>query len=120
MDKQYWREVLESLRTDIAQVGPTLRDIAEEVIDEGISEYPIFVATQQPLDLGRAIPDLDEVPLTWQFRASLLEELVKRKVVQPDHVYRFQRTYDNPRRKACVFVITEVGAQFVFVPYELT
>ena len=114
-----WKLVLESLRNDIAQVGETLKMLTEEILAEEISEYPIFIATHGAVQLGKPIPEIDHLPLNWFFSVSVLEEFVKKGLIQADRVPNFQRTYSNPYRKACVFVIEGENARFVFVPYEI-
>lgn len=114
-----WKLVLESLRNDIAQVGETLKMLAEEILSEEISEYPIFIATHTPIQLGKPIPEIDHLALNWFFSVSVLEEFVKKGLVPQDKIDAFRRTYDNPFKKACVFVVEEERARFVFVPYDI-
>ena len=111
--------ILESIQNDVANVGDQLREIASRVIEEGISEYPVFVAAHQWVDLGRPIFDRDTVQLNWFFFASILEEFVKKKIVLQDKVRAFQRTYGDPLETACIFVITPTEGRFVFVPYQV-
>jgi hypothetical protein len=112
-----WQLILESLRNDMMLVSSTLHEIAEHIIEESVSEYPVFVAAQQPVQLGRPVPEIEHLPLTWFFSASTLEEFVLKNVVNRDKLMQFQRTFSDPSKKACIFVITEEGARFVFVPY---
>lgn len=111
--------VLESVRNDVAQVGADLKLIAERVIDEGISDYPVFVVTQEPVDIGRQIFDRDEISLNWFFQATILEDFIKRDLVSREHLGDFQSVYDNPKEKACIFILTPEVQQFVFVPYDI-
>lgn len=116
-DNAAFETIIESLRNDIAQVGPQLREIAEKVISEGISDYPIFVAAQEMIEIGKPIFDRDVVPVNWFFSASILEDFVRRELVKRENLGRFQRTFGDPSEKACIFVITGDDARFVFVPY---
>ncbi|RMG75927.1 MAG: hypothetical protein D6722_00200 [Bacteroidetes bacterium] len=111
--------VLESVRNDVAQVGADLKLIAERVIDEGISDYPVFVVTQEPVDFGRMIFDRDEISLNWFFQATILEDFVKRDLVTREHLGEFQAAFDDPRERACIFVLTPEVQQFVFLPYDI-
>jgi len=112
--------ILESLQNDIQEIGPQMKEIAEKVLEEGISEYPVFVASQQLVDIGRPIFDRDSVQLNWFYYASLLEEFVKKDIVLAENLVQFKRIFNNPQEIACIFVITQKeNARFVFVPYEL-
>lgn len=110
--------ILESLSNDIAQIGDQLKEIAQRVILEGISDYPIFIASQEVVDIGKPIFDRDEVSVNWFFNASILEDFVRRDLVKRENLGRFQKTFGDPEEKACIFVITGMDGQFVFVPYE--
>lgn len=110
--------IIESLKSDVAQVAPTLKQVAETVIAEGISEYPVFVASQEFTPIGRPIFDQDELPLNWFFNATILEDFVKRKIVLGEKLREFQKAYGDPAERACIFVLTPEIGQFVFVPYE--
>lgn len=112
-------EILESVRNDVAQVGEDLKTIALQVIEEGISEYPIFLVAQELIPFGRQIFDRDEVSLNWFFFASLLEEFMKKQLITKEGVKEFQRAYKDPKERACIFIITPELVQFVFVPYDI-
>jgi hypothetical protein len=111
--------ILESLQNDVAQVSATLKQIAETVIEEGISEYPVFVAAQQVVEIGKPIFDQDELPLNWFFRVSILEDFMRKEIVAGENLVRFKKAYGDPQVKACIFVITPEEGKFVFVPYEV-
>ena len=111
--------ILESIRNDVAQVGQDLKQIALRVISEGISEYPVFVAAQEMVDIGKPIFDRGNTPINWFFNASILEDFTRKKIVLNQQVNHFKKTYGDPKEKACIFVISEGKGQFVFVPYEI-
>ena len=111
--------ILESVQNDVAEVGESLRIIAQRVIAEGISEYPVFIAAQEWVDLGKPIFDRDSVQLNWFFSASILEDKEQKNVVTADRVKDFQKAYGDPNQRACVFVITPDIQQFIFVPYDV-
>lgn len=119
MSQQLNPLVLESIQNDVAQVGDSLKVIAERVITEGISEFPVFIASQEWVDLGKPIFDRDSVQLNWFFSASILEDFVRRDIVKTDKVKGFKQTYGDPLERACVFVVTPEVQQFVFVPYDV-
>ncbi len=112
--------ILESLQNDIFQVGVSLKEIAHKVLDEGISEFPIFVASQEMVELGKHIFDRDSIQLNWFYYASFIEEFIKKQLILQENLSQFKRIYNNPREIACIFVIShEEDARFVFVPYDM-
>jgi len=103
----------------MAHVGADLKTIAHSVIEESISEYPIFVVAQELISFGRQVFDRDEVSLNWFFYASLLEEFLKKEIITKEKVKDFQKAYDDPLERACIFIVTPEVQQFVFVPYDV-
>lgn len=117
MDNALAEILIESIRNDVALVGPHLKAISERVISEQISDFPVFVAAQSIVDVGKPIFDRDSVQLNWFFNASILEEFIRREIVKPDRVAAFKRAFGDPLETACIFVVTPENAQFVFVPF---
>lgn len=111
--------ILESIQNDMAIVGQDLKAIAGQVIDQGISEYPVFIASQQLLDLGKPIFDPETAGLNWFFRATILEDLVQRDIINKSKVNEFRKALGDPQLNACVLVVREEGTQVVFVPFAI-
>lgn len=111
--------ILESVQNDVAQVGEALKVVAAKVIEEGISEFPVFVAAHEIIDIGRPVFDRDSVQLNWFFHVTILEDFIAREIVKRDRVKAFQDAFGNPMETACVFVVTPENGQFIFVPYDV-
>ncbi len=111
--------ILESIRNDVDRIGEQLKEIAAKVIDEGISSFPVFVAAHQHHEIGKPIFDPDSSTLNWTFHASILEEFIQKEIVRKDRIMAFQKAYEDPEKRACIFVLTPEFAQFIFVPYDL-
>lgn len=112
--------ILESIRNDVARVGIQLKDIAAQVMEQGISDYPIFVASHDQHLIGKPVFDPDASTLNWTFHASFLEEFVQKGIIQKDKLSAFYKTYHEPQERACIFVLLPEQAQFIFAPYELS
>lgn len=117
MENELTEMILESIKNDVALVGPHLKAISERVISEEISDFPVFVAAQSIVDVGKPIFDRDSVQLNWFFNASILEEFIRREIVKADRVAAFKRAFGDPMETACIFVVTPETAQFIFVPF---
>ncbi|MEL6673632.1 MAG: hypothetical protein AAFR61_15615 [Bacteroidota bacterium] len=109
--------ILESIQNDVEHIHQHLKAIAIRVMEEGISDYPVFIAAQEMVDLGRPILDRDSISVNWFFNASILEDFVRRDIVKKDKLEKFKSTFGDPREKACIFVLTPKIGQFIFVPY---
>jgi hypothetical protein len=109
---------LVSLRKDLKVFSESLYEVAVEIMVEGLSKYPIFVAHQHELKLGEVILDRVELGTQWSIHASTLEEFLEVGVIKAELKQRFIETYKSPKDFMCVFVVVPEGANFVFVPYE--
>ncbi|WP_395627795.1 hypothetical protein [Daejeonella sp.] len=109
---------LKSLELDLKFYNESIKEIAVEIVAEGISQHPIFVAHQHELSLGEPILDKDELNTSWSVHASTLEEFVEKGIIQPDKKDRFIKQYKDSNAFMCVFVIVPEGANFVFFPYQ--
>lgn len=109
---------LKSLEIDLKLFSESLREVAVEIMVEGLSSYPIFVAHQHEVKLGELILDKDELNTEWTIHASTLEEFIERGVIKKELKQRFIDSYKNAHDFMCVFVIVPEGANFIFFPYS--
>jgi hypothetical protein len=107
-----------SLQRDLKGFSESIREVAVEIMVEGLSKYPIFIAHQHEIKLGEVILDRMELNTEWSIHASTLEEFLERGVIKPELEKRFVDSYKNPKDFMCVFVVVPEGANFVFVPYQ--
>jgi len=108
---------LVSLEIDLKLFNESLREVAIEIMVEGLSLYPIFIAHQHEVAIGELILDKDDVNSDWSINASTLEEFIERGVIKKELKQRFIDSYKKPEDFICVFVVTPEGANFVFFPY---
>ena len=106
-----------SLEIDLKLFNESIREVAIEIMVEGLSRHPIFVAHQHEVALGEMILDKDDINSDWSINASTLEEFMERGIIKKELKQRFIDTYKKPENFMCVFVIVPEGANFVFFPY---
>ena len=110
---------LEAIRSDIRIIGSTMRAFSIHVIEEDISQFPVYVAYQDAVSIGKPFLSKENDHLNWHYNVSILEEFVKRGVVEKEKLEDFIETFGDPEERACIFVILPEQGGFVFVPYEL-
>lgn len=108
---------LKSLEQDLKFYAESVKEVATEIMVEGISAYPIFIAHQHEVNVGELILDKDELNTNWTIQASTLEEFVEKGIIKPDKKENFIKNYKNAHQFMCLFVIVPEGANFVFYPY---
>ncbi|MEM9888259.1 MAG: hypothetical protein AAF849_20360 [Bacteroidota bacterium] len=102
----------QELKTYIAP----LKKVADTVMDEGVSNYPIFIAHQIGTDIGIPMIDREKVSGNWNIHLSSLEEFVTKNIIQTDKVDEFREVYKDHEQHICFFVLSELGATFNFLP----
>jgi hypothetical protein len=85
------------------------------ILIQDVTKYPIMVAHQQELEIGIPLTKEDHTG-PWNIHASTLEEFVQRQIIFPDKIEEFKKNYKDIDKFVCVFVLSELGAQFIFLP----
>ena len=109
---------LKSLKKDLDFYSESMKEVAIEIMAEGLSAYPIFVAHQHEVKLGELILDHRELGTAWTIHASTLEEFVEQGIIKDVLKDRFIKSYKKPEDFMCLFVIVPEGANFVYYPYQ--
>ncbi len=119
-DGQKKASPLLSLEEDLKLYAESIKEVAVEIMVEGISLNPIFIAHQHEVKIGEVILNKDELNTNWTIQASTLEEFIEKGVIHPDKKESFIKNYKRPEDFMCVFVIVPEGANFVFYPYSIS
>lgn len=89
---------------------------ADTVIIQEVSKYPIFVVHQQEVNIGIPLLDKDANKTPWSINASTLEEFVSKQIVFEEKVDEFRQNYKSQEEYLCIFALSELGAQFIYIP----
>lgn len=112
--------ILDSLEKDIQYYKSAIQEVATEILDNQLSDYPVFIAHELPIKIGELILDKDDFRRSWNISASTLEELTENQIIEPDKESEFKQVYKNPREHLCIFLISEKGGNFIFYPFKDT
>ena len=108
---------IEDLETKLLRYKPMMVAAVDTILDQEVSQYPILIIYQETtVDIGILLSDRSQTSGEWSVNASTLEEFVARQVITPDKVDDFKRVYKDPETYICIFVLSEIGATFVFIP----
>lgn len=112
-------EIFKSLHRDLEVCRNFIKQIAQGMINQAVSNYPIFIAArgENDIDLGLPIVNRSDFDISWNFNASHLEEFVSKGIVLKEKANEFIKSYKNPAEFMCVFVAEENNASFIFMPY---
>jgi hypothetical protein len=109
---------LVSLEKDLELYADSIKEVAVEIMVEGISANPIFVAHQHTVSIGEVILERAELNTEWTIQASTLEEFIEKGIINPEKKALFLKNYKRPEDFMCVFVIVPEGANFIYYPYK--
>lgn len=109
---------LVSLEKDLNFYAEAIKEVAIEIMVEGISKQPIFIAHQHEVKIGEIILNKDELNTQWTVQASTLEEFIEKGVIKKERKEAFLSAYKRPEDFMCVFVVVPEGANFVYYPYK--
>jgi hypothetical protein len=108
----------DTLKKDLPLYKEIILEVSSDIRKEGFSQYPIFVATQLPIEVGELIINRDDLGTSWSINASTLEEFTEKGLIKSESKDAFIKIYKNPEKHCCLFLITPLGANFLFIPYS--
>ena len=108
------------LQTDIHSYRDALAEAADTVVDEGVSNYPIFFAFMGEANEQAPGIAVTKIPtkrgITWQVNLSTLEELVAKTGIPTEKSDPFREVYKKNHSELCFLIVDDEGARFGFVP----
>jgi hypothetical protein len=108
---------LNLLRADLIWVREALLEVSGDLIREGYSKYPVFIARETEPEWGELLFDRAELNLNYYIAVSYLEELTEQGIVAEDKQSLFISNFKDPAKYFCFLLISgEAGAHLVFVP----
>jgi hypothetical protein len=117
-DEKKKESPLISLEKDLKIYSQSMKEVAVEIMVEGLSAYPIFIAHQHEVKIGEPILDRYDLNMEWSINASTLEEFIEHGIIKEELKERFLKSYKNAHDYMCIFVIVPEGANFVYYPYK--
>lgn len=104
------------LHKELMHYKPVMIQAAETIRDQDVSDYPIMLIHQQELSMGISIAEKDKIAGNWSVNASTLEEFITKNLIEENKIDSFKTIYKSRRGFICLFVLSELGAEFIFLP----
>lgn len=118
MTEEDFNKLIEELKVDLKIYDEMIKDVSSDMIAEGFTQYPVFIATEHEVKMGEMILDKNDHAATYNIYATTLEEMVDKQLVLESKKSEFIRTYKDPKKFMCIMLLTSTVASFVFVPYK--
>jgi len=105
-----------SLYNDVEGKRDILHKISLEIVGNLVSKYPIFIAFQDPVDLGKPLLTRKLHDTNWNINISILEDLVNKKVISLEKLESFTKVFKDPEKYFCFLAISLRKSEFIFIP----
>ena len=112
--------LFKQLERELRQYKPVMGKAADSILDQEVSKYPIFIIHKGELPIGISLVDRAKTKGEWSINASILEEFTTKQIIQADRVENFREIFKDPSANLCLFVLSEAGANFIFLPRSET
>lgn len=112
-------EKLGLLEEELQPYKDVLGKASDAITNEGVSNYPIFVIHQHQVDIGIPIIEKEKIKGNWSINASSLEEFMTKNIIAPERIEPFKDVFKPPSQHLCLFVLSEIGATFIFLKRTL-
>ena len=109
---------LNALKADIDFYSYSIKEVAVDMVKEGFTQYPVFIASEHEVKIGELILSRADYARDNDIYASTMEELVENKVIDVKKENDFKENYKGYKTHFCVLWLTPTTAQFVYIPYK--
>lgn len=109
--------LIKALQDEIKRYSGVFTEGVQIMLDKDVSNYPVFVAHHNGIELGLAFINREKSSTIWSYNITTLEELVTKKIIGTEKLDDFKRIYKDPLKFICLFIVEQKGASFVFYPY---
>lgn len=109
-------EKLMHMQEELGKYTKILESAWEMILTNEVTKYPIAIFSTLPIEAGVLLVHRDDAPGPWSVSMSTLEEFSIKGLVAQEKIEDFQKVYKDPELHFCTFVISDLGAQFLFIP----
>lgn len=106
----------QQIQDELLPYKQILGKAADTVVAQNVSSYPIFVVHQLEVAIGIPLINREEVEGNWSVNVSSLEEFATKNLIDTEKLDNFKEVYKNPDTHLCLFLLSDFGATFVFLP----
>ncbi|MCP9767665.1 hypothetical protein EGI22_07050 [Lacihabitans sp. LS3-19] len=111
------KKLMGKVSSDFVKVSDQLKEASYQIIKRKFSANPIFILTENPVEIGSTYLDINILKNTYEYKMSYLEEFAQRQIIGEESVEFFKENYKDPEEYCCLFVLDEEFAGFIYLPY---
>jgi len=112
-------EILRSVKKDLEVLEELIKESAETMRNEELTQYPIFVLSKPSFPAGTLLAKQDEAQTHFSLYATTTEDFIRMGLITMDKAKKFVATYKPVDKYMCLFIVPEnpQEAHFIFQPY---
>jgi hypothetical protein len=111
------QKLMGKVSSDFIKVSEHLKEASYQIIKRKFSENPIFILTENPIEIGATLFQQNDFKTSYEYRASFLEEFISRNMIGEESIEFFKENYKDPEEYCCLFVIDQAFAGFIYLPF---
>ena len=98
-------KLLEALEMQLHSMKDNIVEVQAELIAEGYTTHPIFIAHRGETDLGQPYLDREEYNLFYDLNISTIEELTEIGILEEDKNDEFRKAYGKTNENTCILCV---------------
>lgn len=111
------KKLMGKVSSDFLKVCDHLKESSYQIRKREFSKYPVFVLTEEEVDLGILLFDKKDFSTVYQYRADFIEDFLERGMIGEESKDFFIENYKDPDEYCCLFVIDGEFAGFIYLPF---
>jgi hypothetical protein len=112
-------KLMGKVSSDFLKVSDHLKESSYQIRKREFSKYPVFVLSEQEVDLGALLFTTSDFQTVYHYRADFLEDFLQRGMIGEESRELFIENYKDPEEYCCLFVIDGEFAGFIYLPYPV-
>ncbi|WP_367913560.1 hypothetical protein [Leadbetterella sp. DM7] len=113
------RKLMGKVSSDFLKVSDHLKESSYQIRKRGFSRYPVFVLSENDVELGVLLFDKPDFKTVYRYKACFLEDFIHRGMIGEESRELFIENYKDPEEYCCLFVIDGDFAGFIYLPFPV-
>lgn len=109
---------LKKLEADLQLLKEGIVEVQTDMIKEGFTEFPIFIAHQGDIDIGELVFAHEEYETSYSLNVTTSENLLELGILNKEKLPDFKEAYGDQTLQTCVLWIHGSGIRFIFFPLK--
>lgn len=111
------KRLMGKVSSDFIKVADHLKESSYQIRKRGYSQFPVFVVTENEIDLGITLFQKKDFQTVYEYKACFFEEFIQRGMIGEESRELFSEHFKNADEYCCLFVLDGDFAGFIYLPF---